>query len=396
MDLASVDTAFSNRFVEWCEDSEHEHVRGLLGIPEFRTEAGERLTNAVIRFETWGRLNAAADNAVVICHALTGDAHAADSSAGPGWWSGLIGPGRLVDTRRYYVIATNVLGGCAGSSGPASQAPDGLPYGLRFPLVTIRDMVRAQLEVVRALGVREVYAVIGGSMGGMQTWEWPLLFRGRVRQAVVIAAQAAFTPLGIGYNYAMRQAITADADWHGGNYYAYGTAPVRGMAAARSIGMLTYRTEALFEERFRREVVPSASFRPAESGWTVDGSREEQHRRQLAQPCFQSESYLQHQGDVLNERFDANSYLYLTRAMDSHDIGRGRGGLAAALSQFDAALTVVGIDQDYLYSVSHLQQDVALAASCGVRARYLELKSAYGHDAFLADQAQLAACLGSL
>lgn len=370
--------------IAWDPASTAQHARGVLRIPGFHFEGGAILPEIEIAFETWGRLDAARSNVMVVCHALTGDAHAGPGDT-PGWWQELIGPGCPIDTRVWFVVASNVLGGCAGSSGPASLASDGRPYGLRFPLVTVRDMVRAQICLLDALGVDRVDTVIGGSLGGMQVWEWPLLAPGRVRRAVVIAAHAAFTPLAIGYNEAMRQAIVADPHWHGGDYYRFGVRPEAGLAAARSIGMLTYRSDRLFDARFGRGAVGPE--RP--DGWPFRGDA----REVFTTPQFQVESYLHHQGDKLNRRFDANSYLYLTRAMDSHDIGRGRGGLEAALRAFDAELTVIGIDTDYLYTPQQLRETVALARSCGVRASYREMCSDYGHDAFLVEQLKLARLL---
>ncbi len=360
-------------------------MEGDLLIPAFRTEFGVPLENVIIRFETWGALNAERDNVVVICHALTGDSHAADSRQRKGWWSGLIGPGKVVDSNRYFVVATNVLGGCSGSTGPASPAPDGQPYGLRFPLVTIRDMVRVQGEVLNALGVTGLCAVIGGSMGGMQAWEWPFLDPRAIGHVIVIAAHAAFSPLALGYNYAMRQAIVSDPNWQGGAYYASGRRPTAGLATARAVGMLTYRTGPLFMERFGRN---ASSRSGAQLQSPVGGSG---LTAPFVEPLYQVEEYLAYQGQSLNARFDANSYLYLTRAMDSHDIGRDRGGLEQALRRLAGRrLTIVGIDQDYLYSPAELCRDAELARECGVQSRYLEMQSAYGHDAFLADQGQLA------
>jgi homoserine O-acetyltransferase len=392
-DVAKTDSASGATFSEWHENPEYRHVCGLLTIPHFTTELGETLSPVDIRFDAWGTLNKTKDNVVVICHALTGDSRAAASHEGAGWWSDLIGPGKAIDVNKYFVVATNVLGGCAGSTGPSSLARDAKPYGLRFPLVTIRDMVKAQVRVLDALGITGVHVVIGGSMGGMQAWEWPFLYPGHVEHAVVIAAHASFPPLAIGYNHAMRQAIMSDPDWQDGDYYGTGRRPMRGLATARSIGMLTYRTGPLFQERFGRTETSSPT-------WSrlihtpVQGT--ESLKDRLAEPWFQVESYLDHHGERINGRFDANSYLYLTRAMDSHDIGRGRGGLEAAFSDLETRLTVVGIDQDYLYAAEDLKRDAALAAACGVHSRYLEMKSHFGHDAFLADQAQLGALLDGI
>ncbi|MCL6547763.1 MAG: alpha/beta fold hydrolase, partial [Alicyclobacillus sp.] len=259
---------------------------------------------------------------------------------------------------------------------------------------TVRDMVRAQIELVRALGVRRVEMVIGGSLGGMQVWEWPLLAPGYVRHAVAVAAHAEFPAIAIGYNEAMRQAIVADANWRGGDYYGTGAAPEAGLAAARSIGMLTYRSEVLYTARYRRDPARTPDGRPLSPSWPPAGGSEwPDPRDAFTRPLFAVESYLHHQGRKLNARFDANSYLYLTRAMDSHDIGRDRGGLMAALRRFDARLTLVGITTDYLYSTETLRRTAELAQSAGVACRYAEMTSDYGHDAFLLEQAKLAELL---
>jgi homoserine O-acetyltransferase len=354
------------------------HGSGVLRIPNFSFESGETLPYVDISFQTWGRLSGSGDNAVVVCHALTGNACVSGET---GWWNQLVGPGCVIDTERYFVIASNVLGSCYGSSGPSSIGPQGTPYALDFPTVTIRDMVKAQTYLVDALGVRELQLVIGGSLGGMQTWEWLFLSHIPVHHAVVIAAQPAFPPLAIGYNLAMRQAITSDPDWCDGAYYELGRVPVKGLQIARIIGMLTYRSEGEFEHRFGRTPV-SDSFTDT---WLRQMAEADQFRRMT----FAIESYLMHQGEKLVNRFDANSYLYLTKAMDSHDIGRGRGGVEKALGTVSARLTIVGIDSDYLYSADSLKETVRIARESGVRARYVELRSLYGHDAFLVEQQRL-------
>ncbi len=348
-----------------------------------------------VAFETWGRLNAARDNAVVVCHALTGDAHAAAGAEGQaGWWNGLIGPGCFLDTTRFFVICSNVLGGCSGSTGPATIGPDDRPYALRFPLITVRDMVKAQMRLLDALGVRRVQLVVGGSLGGMQAWEWPLLDPERVLRSAIIAADARFSALAIGYNEVMRQAIVGDPAWQHGNYYGTGKRPTHGLGLARSIAMLTYRTDTLFEARFGREEVtpPAPTDRPgsAETGTFFENEAcASSPLAAFTQPLYQVESYLRHHGRKLDARFDANSYLYLTRAMDSHDIGRGRGGLLQALENLKASVFLVGIDTDYLYSVSALEHTAQLAQDVGVRLDFHVVSSDFGHDAFLAEPEKL-------
>ncbi|WP_245632771.1 homoserine O-acetyltransferase MetX [Alicyclobacillus kakegawensis] len=371
------------------------HQAGVVTLPEFTFECGRTLEQVRIAFETWGQLSPQGDNVVVVCHALTGDAHAAAGSEGAaGWWDGLIGPGRLLDTRRCFVVCSNVLGGCSGSSGPASAGPDGRPYALTFPLVTVRDMVRAQMRLLDELGVRKVRLVIGGSLGGMQAWEWPLLDPERVERAVVIAADAHFSALAIGYNEVMRQAIVGDPAWCRGNYYGTGVRPSHGLGLARALAMLTYRSDVLFESRFHRrrvleresECVPAPFPEPS---WTPQA----QALAAFTEPQFQVESYLRHHAQKLDARFDANSYLYLTRAMDSHDIGRGRGGLTAALAQLRARVTVIGIDTDYLYPVSALESTAQAATAAGAWVDLKVFRSDFGHDAFLAETQRLAEVL---
>ncbi|WP_274436474.1 homoserine O-acetyltransferase MetX [Alicyclobacillus sp. ALC3] len=370
---------------------------GVERLEAFRFESGEVLPYVEIAYEAWGTLSPTRDNVVVICHALTGDAHAGPGNP-DGWWSGLIGPGKLLDTNTSFVLASNVLGGCAGSTGPSSLAADGQPYALRFPLVTVRDIVRAQVRLTEQLGVERVQLVIGGSLGGMQAWEWPLVAPGRVEHTVVVAAHAAFPPLAIGYNQAMRQAIVNDPDWQQGNYYGTGRVPSAGLNVARAIGMLTYRTDELYLARFGRDGRASAAVAPGEQPdplWFEVG-RERATLSPLAaftEPQFAVESYLQYQGEKLLRRFDANSYLYLSRAMDSHDIGRGRGGVPQALRHLESQLTVVAIDSDYLYGAQTLKQTAEVARHSGVDCEYLELSSAYGHDAFLLEQSRVAALI---
>lgn len=381
------------------EQTDGHHKRSL-HIPFFLTEFGDTLHHVTLYYETWGILRRKRDNVVLICHALTGDARAGDTQDGPGWWSAYVGPGKAIDTNRYFVLCSNVLGGCSGSTGPASPGPDGQPYGLSFPEITVRDMVRAQQLLLQALGIEQVHAVIGGSLGGMQTWEWaahdlPVHAEGlarestpslnaslsnaiRVRSALVIAAHAAFPPLAIGYNAAMRQAITADPAWHDGNYYDTGEAPEQGLALARKIGLLTYRAGDLYERRFSRR--PLAAGQPHAPA-TGD--------KRLTGPRFEVESYLDYNGNKFVKRFDANSYLYLTRAMDSHDIGRSRGGLDAALANMRTPLTLVGIDSDYLYDARDLARTAQQLQQHGAPCTWRLLTSQHGHDAFLMEDQQL-------
>lgn len=336
----------------------------------FVTEFGAVLEDIEVVYETHGSLDRTGANAILVCHALTGDTHAADGDGRPGWWGGLIGPGRVLDTDRYYIICVNVLGGCQGSTGPASVAPgEAHVYGARFPVVTIRDMVNVQYALLQQLGVSKLQLVIGGSMGGMQALEWTVMQPDYVERAAVIAANPAFTAMGLAYNEVMRQAIVSDPDYRHGNYAQVGVSPAKGLAIARMIGMITYRTAELFQQRLGRDLGPEG----------------------LAD--FQIGRYLRHHGDKLVERFDANSYLTLLRAMDLHDIGRNRGGLAGAFTRIRAELLWIGIDQDLLYPPEELRRATELAVRSGVRARYNQLSSIYGHDAFLLELPQLSQLL---
>ncbi len=286
----------------------------------FVLEGGGRLRNIEVAYETWGELAADASNAVLVCHALTGDSHATGPSEpghpSPGWWDGVVGPGRAIDTDRYFVVCVNVLGGCQGTTGPASLDPaTGKPYGARFPATTIRDMVRAEAAVADALGVDRWLAVVGGSMGGMQVLEWAVMYPHRVRSIVALATTAAASAQQIAWSGVQRTAIALDAQWRRGDYYdaAPGEGPHRGLALAREIAQITYRSDDVFNDRFGRGTVD-----PMSDVFTL-------------WQRFDVEGYLDYHGAKLVRRFDANSYLVISRAMDLHDIGRGRGGVAGAL-----------------------------------------------------------------
>ena len=333
-------------------------------IGTLELECGRHLRHVEIAVETAGTLNETRDNVILVCHALTGDAHAVGDEDHPGWWDGLIGPGGYIDTNRYFVITTNVLGGCAGSTGPSSNDPDtGRPYGATFPVVTIRDMVRAQRRCLEEMGISKLAAVIGGSMGGMQALEWGILYPEMVGRLIPIATSVALSPMAIAYNDIGRQAILADPEWKGGNYYP-GPGPQKGLAIARMMGMVTYRTDTLFEERFSRRIQDDGPITRLDS-------------------MFQVESYLRYHGEKLVRRFDANSYLYLLKAMDLHDIGRGRGGVERALSRIQADVLVIGIKEDILFPIREQRKIHASLQRLGKRSRLEEIQSRYGHDAFL-------------
>jgi homoserine O-acetyltransferase len=317
-----------------------------LELGPFELESGVRLPSLTVAYRSWGRLHPRGDNAVLVCHALTGSADV------DRWWGALLGPGRALDPERDFVLCSNVLGSCYGTSGPASARPGGGCWGAAFPAFTVRDVVRVQAALVERLGVRRLRLVLGGSLGGMQVLEWALLFPERVGAIVPIAASARHSAWCIALSEAQRQAIYADPRWRGGAYPA-DDAPEAGLAVARQIAMCTYRSRESLEPRFSRES-------DAEAGFAVA-------------------SWLRHHGRALVERFDAASYVALTRAMDTHDVGRGRGGWREALGTVRAPALVVAVDSDVLYPPVE-QAELAAALPNGRLAR---LRSPHGHDAFL-------------
>lgn len=346
-----------------------------------RLESRYYLAPILVAYETWGTLNEAGDNAVLVCHALTGDSHAAGkydpSDTRLGWWDPLIGPGRAFDTDRYFVVCANILGGCQGTTGPSSLNPyTRHPYGSAFPQVTVRDMVKLQYKLLLNLGVRRLAAVAGGSLGGMQVLEWLVTYPGFVSAAIPIGASLAHTAQGIAYNLVGREAIMTDPDWHGGDYYGTGRTPDRGLALARMLGIITYQSDESMTRKFARRSTP-------------DGSRPNGHNG--SSDLFQVESYLRYQGDSLVKRFDANSYLVLSRSMDLHDVGQGRGGVESALAEVrpSTRTLVIGIDSDILFP-THLQREIAERLNSMDRhAEYHEITSPWGHDAFLIEYDQL-------
>ncbi|HWE88415.1 MAG TPA: homoserine O-acetyltransferase [Pseudonocardiaceae bacterium] len=331
-------------------------------------EGGGQLVDVRIAYQTWGALNGDSSNAVLVLHALTGDSHvlgpAGPDQPTPGWWDGLIGPGKALDTNEFFVVAPNVLGGCRGSTGPSSPAPDGRPWGSRFPRITVRDQVLAEARFADALGIRRWAAVLGGSMGGMRALEWAVGLSERVERALLLACPAAASAEQIGWASPQLHAIRADPNWRGGDYHLAGAAPVAGLGIARRIAHVTYRSEPELATRFGRR--PQTAENPG---------------------LFAIESYLDHHADKLVRRFDAGSYVVLTEAMNAHDVGRGRGGVAAALAMVTARTLVAGVDSDRLYP---LYQQAELAAGVpgadGVRV----IRSPYGHDAFLIETEQIA------
>lgn len=342
-------------------------------------DCGRQLTEVTLCYETLGTLSDAGDNAVLICHALTGDSHVAGRydprDRKPGWWDQAVGPGKAIDTDRFFVICANVLGGCQGSTGPASRNPQtGRPYGLAFPLVTARDMVRAQARLLDRLGVGRLHAVIGGSLGAMQTLQWAVTYPDRVRGIVPIGGAGRFHPQGIAFNEVQRQAILSDAGFLGGEYY--GTpGPEKGLATARMLGMITYRSDESMWQQFGRQVRGGRDELPA--AYDFDGV------------TYEVESYLRYQGDALVRRFDANSYLYLTKAMDLQDLGRGFASYATAHAAIRAKVLCIGIRSDLLFPTYLQRETVELVRAAGGEADYMEMDSPWGHDAFLVDFHQI-------
>jgi homoserine O-acetyltransferase/O-succinyltransferase len=350
-------------------------------IGYFEPELGGALREVTLAYETWGELDAAGENAVLIVHALTGDSYAAGepdrAHKRGGWWSPMVGPGRAVDTERYFVVCSNVLGGCYGSTGPASLDPEsGRPYAMRFPLVTVRDMVRAQKRLLDDLGVKRLRLVIGGSIGGQQALEWAVEFPHFVEKAAPVAATGALGPQGIGMSELGRRAITADPGWQGGDYYGTGRSPEAGLAIARMAGMMTYQSGAGQWERFGR--------RPASRSALYEefGGR------------FEIESYLHYQGRDLVNRFDANSYLYLSRAMDLYDVAAGYESEEEAFARIEAEVLFIGISSDWLFPPPEVRATAERARGVGARARYAQIESLSGHDSFLKDWAQLREAVG--
>jgi homoserine O-acetyltransferase len=339
-------------------------------------EGGGSLPEVTVAYETWGRPDPSLSNAVLVLHALTGDSHAA-GPAGPGhltagWWDGLIGPGAPIDTERYFVVCPNVLGGCQGTSGPASPGPAGTAYGSRFPLVTVRDQVAVEAALADHLGIGRWAGVVGGSMGGMRVLEWCVGYPERVHRAVVLAAGAAATADQIALCSLQVRAIRSDPAFAGGDYYDTGARPLDGLAVARGIGQVSYRTADELQSRFGHSA--QASEDPLKGG------------------RFAVESYLQHHGAKLAERFDPNSYIVLSEAMNSHDVGRGRGGVRRALATTRAEVTVAGITSDRLYPFE-LQRELAGMLPGGRPVAVIE--SASGHDGFLLEIEQVGAIVAS-
>ena len=333
-------------------------------------DCGANLAPVDVAYETYGSLNAAKSNAVLIVHALSGDAHAAGIShetGKPGWWDNSIGPGKAFDTEKYFVICSNVLGGCRGTTGPASVNPEtGAPYAMSFPGITIPDMVRLQKKLVDHLGIRRLLAVSGGSMGGMQALQWTVAYPESVVAAIPIATTARHSAQQIAFNEVGRQAIMSDPDWNQGNYYD-GKPPARGLSVARMVGHITYMSDESMREKFGRRLRDKQSY-----GFDLSID-------------FEVESYLRYRGAQFVDRFDANSYLYITKAMDYFDLANGHGSMAEALSAAVARFLVISFTSDWLYPSYQSLEVVNALRGRNRDVAYCELSSNYGHDAFLVD-----------
>ncbi|WP_442860538.1 homoserine O-acetyltransferase MetX [Arthrobacter sp. zg-Y820] len=341
-------------------------------IGSLELETGGRLPQVSLAYETWGQLNDDASNAVLICHALTGSTHVArGDSEEDGWWDTLVGPGKTVDTNRFYVVSINMLGGCYGSTGPSSADPQGLPWGSRFPFVTVRDSVRAEARLADLLGIRSWHTVLGGSLGGARALEWAVTEPARVRRCAVIACTAASSAEQIAFGQAQLEAIRLDPHFNGGDYYN-GRTPAAGLGLARRIAHITYRSEPELEYRFGHEPQPQED--PLGSALSAGRGR------------YAVESYLDHQARKLVDRFDANSYLVLTEALMSHDVARGRGPLEQALAGVTAEFFIAAVDSDRLYFP---QQSEVLAAALPGDTTVHMISAPIGHDGFLTDVEQL-------
>lgn len=357
----------------WREGDPIGHRR-FAAVGSLDLESGEQLPDVRLAYQTWGRFDG--DNAVLVLHALTGDSHvsgpAGPGHPTPGWWDAIVGPGRAIDTDRWFVVVPNILGGCQGSTGPASPDADGRPWGSRFPALTVRDQVTAEVALADRLGIERWAAVVGGSAGGMRALEWAIDHPDRVQRLGLLASCARASADQIALSSIQQAAITSDHDFAGGDYYAADHGPVAGLAVARQLAHFSYRSGAEFEDRFGRDHQPAVGAEPTP---------------------FSVASYLEHHGVKLARRFDANSYLVITRAMDGHDVGRGRGDVASALRGITARTVVAGIDSDRLYP---LAQQEELAALIPTASPLVVINSVHGHDGFLIEAEQVGRILADL
>ncbi|MBI4536792.1 MAG: homoserine O-acetyltransferase [candidate division NC10 bacterium] len=345
------------------------HTQQITCEQALRLQSGARLAPVTLAYETYGTLNAERSNAILICHALSGDAHVAGrhttQDRKPGWWDEAVGPGKAFDTDRYFLICSNVIGGCSGSTGPSSINPEtGRPYGLSFPVVTVADMVEAQRWLIDALGIPALLSVTGGSMGGMQAIQWPVSYPDRVHSAIVLASTARTSAQTIALNEVPRQAIYADPNWNQGDYYGK-EPPNAGLAVARMIGHITYLSETSMREKFGRRL-----------------QERERYGYDFATE-FEVESYLKYHGNRFTARFDANSFLYITKAIDYFDLSLGHRELAEAFAAVRAKFLVLSYSSDWLYPPEQSEELVRALLRNGIDASYVEIKSDYGHDSFL-------------
>jgi homoserine O-acetyltransferase len=369
----------------------------FLDLPKpIKLDCGRSLAPVRVAYETYGTLSPARDNVILVCHALSGDAHAAGVSKRPpdestrdgfgaadrdavvpkglGWWDGMIGPGKAFDTDHFFVVSTNLLGGCRGTTGPSSIDPEtGKAYGSKFPVITVADMVRTERAVLDELGIERLAAVAGGSLGGMQAFEWAIQYPDQVDAVVAIASTHAIRPQGVAWNAIARNAITADPDWQGGHYYGTGRKPDAGMAVARMVGHVTYLSAQSIGDKFGRRLQAADDIR-----YTV------------TDPEFQVESYLRHQGDAFVKRFDANTYLYTSRALTYFDLARqyGKGNLAEALRGVRARTLLIAFSSDWLYPPIGSEEVADALRSLGKDVELHVIDAPYGHDCFLLEEAR--------
>jgi homoserine O-acetyltransferase/O-succinyltransferase len=341
-------------------------------------DSGATIAPVEVAYETYGELNSAKSNAILVLHAFSGDAHAAGISpetGKPGWWDNMIGPGKAFDTEKYFIICSNVLGGCRGTTGPGSINPaTGCPYAMSFPVITIGDMVRLQKMLVDWFGIERLLSISGGSMGGMQALEWAVAYPDRVVSAIPIATTTRHSAQQIAFNEVGRQAIMADPDWNEGNYHGR-QPPARGLSVARMVGHITYMSDDSMREKFGRRLRGKENFG---FGFDVD---------------FEVESYLRYRGSQFVNRFDANSYLFITKAMDYFDLTNGHGNLTAALGAAQARFLVISFSSDWLYPSYQSQEIVRALRARNCDVAYVELRSNYGHDSFLVDIAEQSALI---
>jgi homoserine O-acetyltransferase len=341
----------------------------LKSIGDLKLRSGKILKDVKLAYHTYGKLNASADNALIICHALTGDQYPGRHGKIKGWWESLVGPGKVIDPQRYFIVCANILGGCYGSTGPSDIDPDtGSPYAMNFPVIEFSDAAKAQVKLAAELGIKRIKAVVGGSMGGMLALEWGMQDEIPIEKLIIIAAPPKSSPFVIAFHEIQRQAIMLDPDWRVGEYYGR-EIPAAGLSVARMIGVLSYRSEPSLTAKFGRR-----------AAWRT-GVTEDPY--QCFHDRFDVQSYINYQGDALVHRFDPNSYLYLTRAVDLFDISRGKENMEEAIAALQGDLYCLAIDTDLLFPPHEIKQMVELRRKAGKPAGYYELQSIHGHDAFL-------------